>query len=303
MGTNPLGREGQGCLCCGGYDLAAGHTVVSPYLAFKALGSGPVPCVLYRCLTCDFRFYDRGLTEEEANSYYRGYRDETYFVERNRYEPYYTRAVHDGLSEYMGSKGRRTGLNRAFVELGFSTEFECVVDYGGGDGALIGDLSASRKISFDPSGTPGCGGIEIIADRASLPTQVDLVICAQVLEHVSDPNALLEEMISLLKPGGFLYLEVPDQIWRGLPGRLRQSVVEWLCRRPRLLLAADIYATAFRVKLGILPPFGFVPMREHINFFSAQALRTLSDRGALRLLGEGRTNDRSFFLVAEKGGA
>lgn len=192
-------------------------------------------------------------------------------------------------------------LNNAISAAGLGEDFCCASDYGGGDGALISEVRASRKISFDPSGNGGRNGIEVIGERAALPQDVDLVTCAQVLEHVSDPAALVDDMILLLRPGGLLYLEVPDQIWRRFTDlSLSRAATEWLCAHPRLMLAADIYSTAFRVKMGFLPPFGFVPMREHINFFSATALRSIASRVSLRLKGEGRTIDRSFYLIAER---
>ena len=297
MAVNALSRHTDGCLCCGDAALVQEPSIISPYLAFKAFGADPSPCQMHHCPTCDFRFYDRGLTDAEGDAYYGAYRDETYFIERNRYEPFYTRAVHDGLTEHMGSEERRTHLATLLGDRNFGT----IIDFGGGDGAMISGLPADRRISFDPSSVPPRQGVEIIKERSALPTGVDLITCAQVLEHVSDPAALVDDMMSLLRPGGLLYLEVPDQLWkRATSLRLGRGMASWLCQNPRLLLAADIYSTAFRVKLGFLPPFGFVPMREHINFFSAAALRAIADRADLSVLNEGRTPDPYFYLVAEK---
>ena len=301
MTVDPSARATGGCLCCGSRNIETEYTVISPYFAFKAFNRSPAPCEIHRCRTCDFRFYGRGLTDGEGDAYYHGYRDETYFRERNSYEPFYSRAEHDGLTERLGSEARRLALTKTIKENGLPTDFECVIDYGGGDGCLISGLSATRKVSFDRSGTPGLRGIEVVEDRDALPLGADLVTCAQVLEHVSDPKGVVGEMIALLRPGGLLYLEVPDQIWRRISSlRLGRRALDWLCHHPRLLLAADIYGTAFRVKLGVLPPLGFVPMREHINFFSAQALRAFPQQNAMRVRAEGRTDDRSFFLIAEK---
>jgi hypothetical protein len=297
---DPSARGIKGCLCCKGIALESENSIVSPYLAFKAFEESPSFCRLYHCPTCDFRFYDRGLTEAEGNAYYRGYRDEKYFVERNSYEPFYTRAAHDGLTVRLGSEQRGRMLAQILAAQNLTTKFDCVVDYGGGDGSLIAEIPSLRRISFDPSGNAGRPGVEIIEDRESLPEKVDLVTCAQVLEHVSDPGALLDDMVALLSLNGLLYLEVPDQLWQGTPPRLSKSVAERLCRHPRLLLIADIYSTAFRVLLGVLPPFGFVPMREHINFFSEKAVRAFAKRPDLRIRREGRAADKSFYLIAQK---
>ena len=38
----------------------------------------------------------------------------------------------------------------------------------------------------------------------------DIVICNHVLEHVADDGAALNELVRIMKPGGFLFLTVPD---------------------------------------------------------------------------------------------
>lgn len=301
VALDPVERGKSGCLCCGSVDMDTEYAAVSPYLAWKAWGGDPEPCRLHTCRACDFRFYDRGLTDAQGAAYYSGYRDEHYYEDRHKREPFYTRAVHASISDRLSSSERRERLAAMLADARIAPKFDCVVDYGGGDGSLILDLDAPSRISFDLSGTPGLPGIEVVTSVDALPAHADFVTCAQVLEHVSDPRGLLDDMIRLLRPGGLVYLEVPDQIWRRATGlKLGRSAFAWLCRHPRALLAADIYGTAFRVKTGILPPFGFVPMREHINFFSAQALRDFAIDAGLHITIEGRTADRSFCLIAQK---
>ena len=71
------------------------------------------------------------------------------------------------------------------------------------------------------------------------------------------------------------------------------------CASPPLLLALDVYSTAFRVKLGVLPPFGFVPMREHVSFFTEASLGALARRVGLTVLALG-PGIGGFHLVAQK---
>jgi SAM-dependent methyltransferase len=48
-------------------------------------------------------------------------------------------------------------------------------------------------------------------DDADLaPESFDAVVSCDVLEHLADPGAALDQLIALLKPGGALYLTVPD---------------------------------------------------------------------------------------------
>lgn len=54
--------------------------------------------------------------------------------------------------------------------------------------------------------------VDITADGHSLPFKADsfhLVINQAVLEHVRDPEKVVLEMIRVLRPGGYLYVEVP----------------------------------------------------------------------------------------------
>jgi len=55
--------------------------------------------------------------------------------------------------------------------------------------------------------------LSMIGDLLSLPIKndsLDVVICTQTLEHVTDPNVLLKELSRALKPGGRLYLTAPQ---------------------------------------------------------------------------------------------
>jgi len=63
---------------------------------------------------------------------------------------------------------------------------------------------------------------EIDLDRPELLTAVptaayDLVICSHVLEHLRDPWAVIPELARTVKPGGFLYIEVPAERSLRLP--------------------------------------------------------------------------------------
>jgi SAM-dependent methyltransferase len=275
-----MDRTTGGCLCCESPELRLSPTVVSPYLAYKAWQGQPEPTSLATCARCGFRFYSRDFTDAEAAQYYREYRDETYLQERHRFEPFYTRKVHHSTSEWLASDARRRSLSAVLAQAGAPATFTSVLDYGGGTGALLRDLVAARKAVFEVSEVIPERNLEHLRVPAEIGNGWELVLSAQVLEHVAAPAELVEAMVAAAGPGGFLYLEVPDQAWRDLwqPRRGMERWVRFLCRHPRALLAADVYSTAFRVKTGVLPPYGFVPMREHLNFFTLEALAALAAR-------------------------
>lgn len=55
-------------------------------------------------------------------------------------------------------------------------------------------------------------GVHIIADAANLPfaeDTVDMIVCEDVLEHVTDPFGALSEFKRVIRPGGCVYIAVP----------------------------------------------------------------------------------------------
>lgn len=55
---------------------------------------------------------------------------------------------------------------------------------------------------------------------SSIKRQFDVVMAHQVIEHVEDPVAFIKEIKSLLRPGGLIHLELPNQA--GLSAKLRK---------------------------------------------------------------------------------
>lgn len=56
------------------------------------------------------------------------------------------------------------------------------------------------------------GELAVVSDLANIPFHdncFDLVICTQVMEHVSDPRRVLNELTRVLKPGHALWISTP----------------------------------------------------------------------------------------------
>lgn len=266
------------------------------------MGTAPALTRIMFCADCGFRFFDRGLSDGETERYYRGYRSNDYCVARNRCEPFYTPRVHRELAVWLASPQRRQALAEVLVHSGGNGKFGLILDYGGGDGTLIADLDARERAVVDPSGAQPVAGVSRITEEACSERQWDLIVCAQVLEHLTDPRRTVEKLGGLLAPAGRMYLEVPDEIWenRSFAGALRDRWLGWLVRRPTMLLAGDIFSTACRIKLGILPPFGFIPMREHLQYFTEQSLRAIIHACGLHVVGSGRNSAGQIYAVVAR---
>lgn len=282
--TTGKNRGSDGCLCCGSPRLESEATLTSLFLSRRAWQGPPEMTRMHHCRDCGFRFYERGLSDAEAASLYARYRSDEYQRERQKDEPFYTKRAHAEIEAHERSESRRRAIESMLTQVGIGA-VGSALDYGGADGRLIADLPATRKAVYDIAATPAIEGVEAIRE-GELTAEWDLVVCAQTLEHISQPKDLVRRLLALTRPEGHVYLEVPAQQWRDLtlPGSLRDALLRLALRHRWLHIALDVYSTAFRIKAGVLPPFGLVPMREHLNFFSVAALEALATRAGGRVV-------------------
>ncbi len=96
-----------------------------------------------------------------------------------------------------------------------------ILDYGGSDGKLLVpfvlDDHDCEVVDYETRTLPGIRRRGSTIDELSAGLRYDLIICSHVLEHLAEPAALLRQLAALLVDGGLLYVEVPDEIWRGIP--------------------------------------------------------------------------------------
>jgi len=111
-----------------------------------------------------------------------------------------------------------------------------VLDYGCGNGDFLARSAQFEHrvvgVDFDPQavGFARRRGLTVFepgeASAAEFAQKFDHITAAHVLEHVTDPPALLRDFHRWLRPGGHLYLEFPNaeaaglgahgRFWRGL---------------------------------------------------------------------------------------
>jgi SAM-dependent methyltransferase len=138
---------------------------------------------------------------------------------------------------------------------------ERALDLGCGDGRLTAELGADEVIAADVSAValerarrrvPAARALELEPD-APLPlgdSSVDLVLCAETLEHVRDVQLLLSEARRVLRAGGTLALTTPAH------GRLT---------------GLAILTRGFERS--------FDPLSPHLRFLTRRSLRALLDAG------------------------
>jgi len=292
------------CPCCG---TAGGARfqwgLLSPFLARRALETEPAPCRVFECEACGHRWTERGLDPAEAARLYTGYRGEDYFALRHRLEPWYTRGVNDGIGSEAEMAGRRALMARLLARAGLGgRRLGTVVDWGGDRGQMLAGLAADRRQVYEVSQVEPDPGVEKLARLGDAAGTAELVLSCHVLEHLNEPAAGLEESVSVLAPGGHLYLELPFEPWQApfLDPRLARPWLQALGRTHWPLLAMDFVSTAARVKLRFIPPLGFLAVREHLNFFTVDSVRRLVERAGLIPLVCEQPDARTLVAVARR---
>jgi SAM-dependent methyltransferase len=91
-----------------------------------------------------------------------------------------------------------------------------VLDAGAGEGRFRRYFAHARYIGVDSAvGDPGWdySALSALGDLTRLPFadgSFDAALCTTVLEHVREPRAVLAEIARVLRPGGALYVSVPQ---------------------------------------------------------------------------------------------
>jgi SAM-dependent methyltransferase len=94
--------------------------------------------------------------------------------------------------------------------------------------------------------------VDVVGDARIMPfsdASMDVVLITQVLEHIPDPIAVIDEIRRVLKPGGTLLLSVPSIFpQHGSPGdywRYMPQGLEWILR--------DFHSVTVKGEAGTVP--------------------------------------------------
>lgn len=185
---------------------------------------------------------------------------------------YYANEFYEkGFPTYLDQADRETefkkatwSLRRSMMEAALPPARRRLLDVGASGGLL---LSYFRQHEWEVSGIePSRVAVDWAQSRYDLelfcgelldypvPETVtfDAIHCAQVLEHVLDPEACVERIAALLAPGGIAYIEVPN----------------------------DFNAFQEIARSELDKPAWWVAPKVHLNYFDAETLGALlADKG------------------------
>ncbi len=266
------------CLICGSEDLQTVDTVISdfvmsridPHFEPERRNTKTTLCF---CRSCTFAFYAYRFTPEEEALLYRNYRDAEYQKARERYECWYTEKVNAAINR--GDVQRQQERIKALLSEHVHNELRTALDYGGNEGTTFCEgLGTEERFVYDISGVkpvPGVTGIE--SEEELYLHRYDLILCNMVFEHLAHPMEVLEKLRALGDEDTVYYLEVPSE--NPFVSGNKFSPLK------NLSLLLDRNYSWYRLGKYYFQQRKqpFMPMKEHINFFTPASLRIMAERG------------------------
>jgi SAM-dependent methyltransferase len=206
------------------------------------------------CAHCSFIQTKLPFHEEDVMRLYADYREPSYHHERTKYEPSYA-AIAAAVGYDEVEIGTRTAALNDFLRraLPAADSFTTMLDYGGSDGRFLPNLPGAKFV-YDVSKVDPLPGIARINAELDLGTY-SLVLLAHVTEHLVHPLKLVRKLHSYVEPGGYLYIETPQEV----SDEQRKGLIEgWL-----------------KMQLGI---------HEHLNYYCVPAVSALLESAGFEVV-------------------
>ncbi len=202
------------CVICGSESLNIKRAVFYPFVMHRIFHWAPVVmkfsddqsmlalpiCNTIQCTRCGFVFCDVRFDDEEMAKLYKDYRGASYVELREAYEPGYSQLNAELENEtvpYYAEMER-------FILDALPARPRRVLDWGGNNGINTPFRDAEIEIFDIGAKAPKYGRL------VTEPTPpYDLIVCSNVLEHVSYPRWLMMNVKACMDKDTRLYLEVP----------------------------------------------------------------------------------------------
>lgn len=239
------------CIVCGRVGQYKKYAEFYPFVIERMFKGQNHPTGLSYCPSCGMTYSTYRPNDEEAQLYYKNYRDAEYQKRRQFHEPAYTKEFNAALADPPdGGESRRNMISDFLIDVIKCDQIKNILDYGGDRGQFIPSVfQNAQKYVYDISGArteENVTGIISYAELRNCNIQWDLILCNQCLEHLSDVYDYFNRLVECMSEKTYLYIEVPNE----------RSILN-----------------SYTVKI-----------HEHINMFSQNAFHILAEKNGLRVI-------------------
>lgn len=268
------------CIVCGSKNIETRDTVISDFVMaridpeFEITGKNKETKLCF-CTDCMFAFYEYRFSEEEEARLYNDYRGENYQKTREKYECWYTEKVNNAINVENAEKQQRI-IKKVLGK----RSFQNALDYGGNQGSTFyAELGTESKTVYDISGVqtlPGVRGVNSLDELRRCA--YDFIMCNMVLEHVPFPYDIMKTLYQLGRQNTVYYMEVPSE--NPFTQGNKFSVFK------NLSLLTDRNYSWYRLAKYYFQQRKqpFMPMKEHINFFTPKSIQSLAENSGFTVL-------------------
>jgi len=197
------------CRACNSDKCTFKPSIIAPFLVERMFNMVPqptkhlygvpnqvnyFPCKTMKCGDCGFCGINIMFDDEEMNNLYLNYREDEYNRVRLKYEPEYKCSTFNERHAYVND------VSDPFINSHIK-DVDTLIDFGGYDGLNTPNIGKNRHV-YDIC------NVESKVPITDTLFNCDLMTCMHVLEHVPDPNKIIEEMKGFSK---YYYFEVPKE--------------------------------------------------------------------------------------------
>lgn len=200
------------------------------------------------CTDCGFVCPNYNYDDSQLFGLYEDYRSDSYDSEREFFEPQYK-----NIQSLVGKSGieinnrlnNMSNLISKYVEL---QSIETVLDWGGEGKFIPKELRNKKVFILDVSNELLADNTFIRIKQPAADEKFDFIQICHVLEHLPSPRDFLRNVLSYLKIGGYLYLEVPQD-------RTEEDIQRFVKANPNVSHK----------------------IHEHLNLYSTQSIKALAN--------------------------
>lgn len=219
------------------------------------------------------------MTDQESNLLYEGYREDRYQKIREKYECWYTKKVNDALNSDSLYLREQQRVIEKLLRKNIHSNIEKALDYGGNKGETFSpNMNFGEKYVYDISGVETIDGVEKVNKYEDLAAyKFDFIMCNMTFEHVSYPKDLLKMLYDIGTEKTYYYIEVPSE------NPFEQN--KFSVKKNMALLTNKYYSKIRLVRYYFhMRRQPYMPMSEHINFFTPKAIEKLLDLGGFETI-------------------